>query len=66
MHSWYFKIVSNFTRLTARKIKYNNFEISLLVFMPNITRNHAITYANAGEPSWGWIPRDNIQVQKKK
>ena len=30
---WYFKIVSNF-------------EISLVVFMPNITTNHAITYTN--------------------
>ena len=29
-HSWYFKIVSNFTL----KITYNNFEISLVVFMP--------------------------------
>ena len=36
-HSWYFKIVSNFTRLTAREIVYNNFEISLVVFLPNIT-----------------------------
>ena len=26
--------------------KYNNFEISLVVFMPNITTNHAITYTN--------------------
>ena len=42
----YFKIVSNFTRLTAREITYNNFEISLVVFMPNITTNHAITYTN--------------------
>ena len=25
---------------------YNNFEISLVVFMPNITTNHAITYTN--------------------
>ena len=29
-----------------RDITYNNFEISLLVFMPNITTNHAITYTN--------------------
>ena len=42
----YFKIVSNFTRLTVREITYNNFEISLVVFMPNITANHAITYTN--------------------
>ena len=44
----YFKIASNFTRLTAREITYNNFEISLVVFMPNITTNHAITYTNSG------------------
>ena len=25
---------------------YNNFEISLVVFMPSITTNHAITYTN--------------------
>ena len=29
-----------------REIMYNNFEISLVVFMPNITTNHAITYTN--------------------
>ena len=27
-------------------ISYNNFEISLVAFMPNITTNHAITYTN--------------------
>ena len=30
----------------ALEITYNNFEISLMVFMPNITTNHAITYTN--------------------
>ena len=30
----------------AHEITYNNFEISLVVFMPNITTNHAITYTN--------------------
>ena len=30
----------------AREITYNNFEISLVVFMPNITTDHAITYTN--------------------
>ena len=45
-HSWYFKIVSNFTRLKAREITYNNFEISPVVFMPNITTIHATTYTN--------------------
>ena len=42
---WYFKIVSNFTCLMAREITYNNFEISLIIFMPKyITSYHAITY----------------------
>ena len=42
---WYFKIVSNrFIRLTALEITYNNFEISRVVFMKNITTNHAIIY----------------------
>ena len=35
-HSCYFKIVSNFPCLTAREITYNNFKISLVVFMPNV------------------------------
>ena len=30
----------------ACEIMYNNFEISLEVFMPNITTNHTITYTN--------------------
>ena len=42
-----FKIVSNFSGLTAREITYNNFEISLVVFVPNIATNHAITYTNS-------------------
>ena len=41
-----FQIVSNVTRLTAREITYNNFEMSLVVFIPNITTNHAITCTN--------------------
>ena len=46
-HLWDFKIVSNFTGLRACEILYNNFEIPLVVFMPNITTNHAITYTNS-------------------
>ena len=30
----------------AGEITSNNFEISLVVFMTNITTNHAITYTN--------------------
>ena len=51
-HKWYFKIVSNFTRPTARKITYNNFEVSLVVFIPNITTNYAIIYTNKIETVW--------------
>ena len=32
----------------AHEITYNNFETSLVVFMPNMTPNHAITYTNTG------------------
>ena len=38
--------LKNFTHVTAREITHNNFEISLEVFMPNITTNHAVTYTN--------------------
>ena len=30
---------------------YNNFEISLVVFMANIATNHAITYSNIKQKS---------------
>ena len=40
------KLSQNFARLTAREITYNNFEMSLVLFMPNITTNHAITYTD--------------------
>ena len=40
------KLSQNFTRLTAREITYNDFEISLVVVMPNITTNNVITYTN--------------------
>ena len=32
-HLWYLKIIPNITHLTSREIMYNNFEISLVVFM---------------------------------
>ena len=31
------------SKLSQISLAYNNFEISLVVFMPNITTNHAIT-----------------------
>ena len=34
------------TDTTLLDLTYNNLEISLAVFMPNITTNHAITYTN--------------------
>ena len=38
----------NTTRYISKlsQITYNNFEISVVVFMQNITTNHAITYTN--------------------
>ena len=42
----------------ALEITYNNFEISLLVFMQNIATNHAITYANIHRSlvcTWVWF-----------
>ena len=50
-HSWYFKISPNLCK--------NNFEISLVVFMPNITTNQAITYTNFEE-----FQRNNTSAQK--
>ena len=35
--------ISNFALLKAREIRYNNLEISLVISLPNITSNHAIT-----------------------
>ena len=61
--TWYFKIVSNFTRLTAREITYNNFEISLVVFMPNITTNHAISYTKLVNGTC--ISRKRFQREKR-
>ena len=42
----------------ALEITYNNFEISLVVFMQNITTNHAITYTNIHRSlafTWVWF-----------
>ena len=38
------------SKLSQIEITYNNFEISLVVFMPNMTTNHAITYTNFLHP----------------
>ena len=56
-HSWYLEIVPNFIHLTACEITYNNFEISLVVFMPNITTNHAITYISQLNHATLWMLR---------
>ena len=48
----------------AREITYNNFEISLEVFMPNITKNHAITYTN--QSNTGFISPDFPMRQRNK
>ena len=36
--------------LTAGEITYNNFEISLVAFIANITTNHAISYTSTAAP----------------
>ena len=41
------------------KIAYNNFEILLVVFMPNITTNHAITFTNT--IGWRKLSRLNLK-----
>ena len=41
----YIQEKSTFKEVKKMEI-FNNFEISLVVFMPNITTNHAITYTN--------------------
>ena len=47
-HSWYFKI--------NWKFHHNNFEISIVVFMPNITANHAITCTNLHADCLSLVP----------
>ena len=42
---------------------YNNFEISLVVFMPNITTNHAITYTYMAFNSNTWKLTSNRKNQ---
>ena len=53
-HKWYFKILS--------KITYNNFQTSLVVFMPNITTNHAITYTNTSTVLIGFEMSSKLSV----
>ena len=44
--------------LVACEITYHNFEISLVVFMPNITTNRAITYTNIK-----WQSMSNLSIK---
>ena len=58
----------------AHEITYNNFEISRVVFMPNITTNHAITYTKiitishslASVGAYNLILQNNIHVVVRK
>ena len=54
--------VINTTRDISKlsQITYNNFEISLVVFMPNITTNHAITYTNTERQSACILAEDKL------
>ena len=49
----------------AREITYNNFEISLVVSMPNITTNHAITYTNIGKSAMTTNDNHNDIISEK-
>ena len=55
--TWYFSLIWNtymwklqtfcdISKFSQISITFNNFEISLVLFMPNITTNHAITCTN--------------------
>ena len=48
------------------QITYNNFEISLAVFMPNITTNHAITYTNDLRGNENWFELAGVRVIEGK
>ena len=48
------------------QITYNNFEISLVVFMPNITTNHAITYTNSRGEDVFFFKDGSLETQKVK
>ena len=50
----------------AREITYNNFEISLVVFMPNITTNHAITYTNQKQNYLRFASNLNLERNQEK
>ena len=58
--------MSNFTSLKAPEITYNNFEILRLVFMPNMTTNHAIIYTNKYCYYCTFIPLDNLSFSSCK
>ena len=45
------------------EITYNNFEISLVVFILNITTNHAITYTNKTIIRFGFVISRIIKVE---
>ena len=50
------------------EITHNNFEISLVVFMPNITTNHAITDTSLCNESWfpPWLTCFRISLWKSR
>ena len=44
--AWFVRDIWHKYHLLYFKITYNNFEISLVVFIPNIITEHAITYTD--------------------
>ena len=45
-YMWKLQTFCDISKFSQISITFNNFEISLVVFMPNITTNHAITCTN--------------------
>ena len=50
---WKLQTFCDISKFSQISITFNNSEISLVVFMPNITTNHAITYTNLKILSYG-------------
>ena len=50
--------------------RHGNENVSQKVNLRSFSLHHhysyTLTLSNVGEPSWNWIPRDHIQVQKEK
>ena len=64
--------ISNLGTISLRvRAHYNGNEnvalkVNLRPFSLHRNYSYPLTLSNVGEPSWSWIPRDHVQVQKEK